>query len=161
LNVDDDFGLLEFLLQTGHLRLQLLVLLGQGVAGRLAASLLGQGAESTGGAEPPPLDQMRRVQTFPPQQGANRSWIGSAVSFFHDAEFVLGGELAAPGLGHHLGVGEGRRRQPRVCSPCATDGLAPLALPPLRRCKLDHAGISIQLHCAYHDVSSSPPPDGQ
>jgi len=161
LNIDEDLGLLEFLLETGHLRLQLLVLLGQGVAGRLAAPLVRQGAEGAGGAEPPPLDQMGRVQTFAPQQRADLTRIGGAVSLFHDGELVLGGELAALGLGHNLGVGGGRRRPPRVGSPCATGGLAPLAHPPLRGCQLDHAGISIQLQSAYHDVSSSPPPESQ
>jgi hypothetical protein len=62
LNVDDDLGLLQFLLHPRQLGLQFAILLGQGVAGRLAAALLGQGAQSARFAQPPPLDQVGRVQ---------------------------------------------------------------------------------------------------
>jgi hypothetical protein len=85
-----------------------------------------------------------------------------ARCFFDDGELVLGGELAALGFGHHLGAGGGRRGRPRVGSPSAPGGLAPLALPPLRRWQLDHAGISLGLQSASHiDASSSPPPEGR
>jgi hypothetical protein len=79
LNVDDDLGLLQFLVHLHQLGFQFAVLLGQWVAGRLAAALLGQRAESAGFAEPPPFDQVRQVQPLAPQQSADRARIGSVV----------------------------------------------------------------------------------
>ena len=79
LNVDDDLGLLEFLLHLQQLGFQLAVLRGQRVAGRLAAAFLGQRAESARFAEPPPLDQVGRVQPLAPQQSADRARIGGVV----------------------------------------------------------------------------------
>jgi hypothetical protein len=162
LNVDDDLGLLEFLVHPRQLGFQFAVLLGQGVAGGFAAALLGQRAESARVAQAPPLDQVGRVQPLAPQQSADRARIAGAVGFLDDAQLILGGELATLGFGHDFGIGSRRHRgSPRVGGPSATGGLAPLALPALQGRQLDHAGISIELQIAYHDVSSLRPLKGQ
>jgi len=110
LNVDDDLGLLELLLHLQQLGFQFAVLLGQRVAGRLAAALLGQRAESARFAEPPPLDQVGRVQPLAPQQNADRARIGGVVGLLDEAQLVLACELATLGFGHDFGIGSRRSR---------------------------------------------------
>src|ERR1035437_2495111 len=128
LNVDDDLGLLQFLLHLQQFGFQFAVLLGQGVAGRLPAALLGQSAQGARFAQPPPLDQVGLVQPLAPQQSADRARIGGGVGLLDDAQLVLGGELATLGFGRDFEIGSRRGRgSPRVGNPSATGGFAPLA----------------------------------
>ena len=161
MNIEDDLGLLQLLLHPHQFSFQLAVLLNQGVKGRLAPALLRQSAQRAGFAQPPPLDQVGRIQTLASQQSADGTRIGGAVGLLDDAEFVFGCELPTLGFGHHFRIGSRRRGSPRVGSPSATGGLATLALPALQCRQLDHAGISIKLQIACHDASSLRPLKGQ
>ena len=74
------------------------------------------------------------IQAFPAQQGPQLASILTTVGLIEDLEFVVHGEAASAGFGHHLGIGRqqpgwgGRRYQRRRnTDPSGSLGLALLA----------------------------------
>jgi hypothetical protein len=145
LHVDDELGLLKATAQTGIFRLQALVLLGQRVEGRLAAALLGrQGLQLAFLALTAPGGQMGRVEAFAAQQGADGTLVAAGLGLLDDGALVLGGELPAFRFGRDFRVrNRDRRGAAGVGSSFAAGGLATLALPPLRSCRLRLCGFQL------------------
>jgi hypothetical protein len=106
LDVNNRFGLGEPGLQARMLAAQLGQLVGQRIAVLcFGATGLGcQGLELTGGAQPSPLDQMRRVQSFAPEERTNLAWLCTGISLLQDAQLGGGAEGPADWLGRHFRV---------------------------------------------------------
>jgi hypothetical protein len=113
LHVNDELGLFEATAQTGILRLQALVLLGQRIGYRLAATLpRRQCSELALFALAPPGGQMGRVQPFAAQQGSKGALIATGFRLLDNRALVLGSELAALRLGRDFGSGMGTGAAP-------------------------------------------------
>ncbi len=110
LKIDDDFCFAQFFPEVLILALQLLVLIVERAAlGLGAAFLWRQGMQDSRGALVPPGRQMRRVQAFPPEQGADAAkLIFGLIGLGQDALLVLACENTA--------LRSARRISKRACS---------------------------------------------
>jgi len=106
LNIDDDFCFAQFFPEVLILALQFLVLIVERAAFGFGATFLWrQGLQDSRGALVTPRRQMRRVQAFPPEQGADASgFIFGLIGRRQDALLVFAGEDAALGFGDDLGI---------------------------------------------------------
>jgi hypothetical protein len=137
LNLNDNLGFAQFLGQALVLPAEFLDLFLQPTAFRLGAALVrGQALENAGLALATPGDQVRGVQAFAAQKGADGAGVcGGGVGLSQDALFEFGREGPAPGVGDNLRVRSGRGGRlggdgfARHCTPV---GLAPLGLPTFR-----------------------------
>ncbi len=138
MHVDDELSLFEAAAQARIFFQQVLVLFSQRVSRGLAASLLGsQGIEFARLALAAPGRQMGRVQPLAAEQRADSAVIAASLGLGYYGAFVFGSELAALGLFRDLRIGDGGRRGGAgVGSSSAPVGLATLALPALRSCRL-------------------------
>ena len=86
MNVNDEGGLLQFLLESANLGAQLGNLLVARVADRLAASLLAQGAKRPFVALASPLGQLRGIQPFLPEQRAYAAFFLCRLGSLYDRQ---------------------------------------------------------------------------
>jgi hypothetical protein len=131
LNIDHDLGFTQFLGEALGLAAQLLVFFSDGIALGLGAALLRRQRLENASFVPlaAPGRQQRRIQAFAAKDRADTAGALGLVGLGQDALFVFGGEAAALGLRHDLGIGVGG---------CVAAGgtpvtLAPLGLPPSHR----------------------------
>jgi hypothetical protein len=88
-----------------------------------------------------PGRQMGRVEPLAAEQRADGASISAGFCLVQNEALVLGSELAAFGVGRDLRVREGRRTVGGgVGNSSASGGLATLALPALRSCRLRLCG---------------------
>jgi hypothetical protein len=106
LNVDNDFCFAQFFPEVLILALQFLVLVVERAAlGLGTAFLWRQGLQDSRGALVAPRRQMRRVQAFPSEQGADAAkFIFGLIGLGQDALLVLAREDAALRFGDDLGI---------------------------------------------------------
>src|SRR6185312_10919248 len=106
LNVDDDFRFAQFFPEVLILALQPLVLINQRAALGLGASLLRcQGLQNPRGALLPPRRQVRRVQAFPSEQGADAARLRfGLIRLGQDVLLVLAREDAALRFGNDFRI---------------------------------------------------------
>jgi hypothetical protein len=131
LDVNYDLGLTQLLGQPLVGTLQLLILFGEGMSfGFRPPRPWLKPLPNAGGSFTPPLPQMRRVQTFAAQKGADAAELGSRVRLCQDLLLVVGREPPAFGFRHDLGIGmDGRRRlNAGFTVRCTSFGLASLVL---------------------------------
>jgi hypothetical protein len=104
LNVDDDVGFFQFLLQTLILASQLFVFSGQRITLRARTSLLRKRFVNCGVAFLAPPVQRRGINSFAPQHGADAAVPGSALDVLQNPLLVFRAELAPLRLGRHLRI---------------------------------------------------------
>ena len=78
---------------------------------------------------------MRRIQTLTTEKRANTAWSGRrTVGFLQDALFILRGESASLGFGHHFGIRVRRRHRSGARFGCRSTSLrlTPFAFAPFR-----------------------------
>src|SRR5213594_3988517 len=104
----------------------------------------------------PPLHQVRRVQTFAPQEGTDGATSGCLVGLRQNLLLVLGGEPPALRFGHHFRVwaDSGCRIGFGCAHRCTPFGLASLGLTTFRA---GHSRRSQRLNFVLHLVSSFRP----
>jgi len=94
-----------------------------------------QGLADAGLAFPPPARQMRGIQTLPAKQRTNSTGNGGGrISFFENANFVLGGKRTTLGLGHDFRISSrrGAQRSARFGCRSTTRRLTKRACAPFR-----------------------------
>lgn len=109
MDLNDGFGLLEAMCQARVFHPELLVRFRQGIESRSTAPLLGrEPLECTLLPLTPPGSQVGGIQAFPAQQSADGALVAAGLGLVEDRPFVGSRELAPPGLGRDLGVGDRR-----------------------------------------------------
>jgi hypothetical protein len=103
LNLDDRFGALQLLFQALDLVLELSVFECKRI-GLDTALFGGESLPDAVGALTTPRGEMRRVQSFPPNQCAPLRRRHTGIGFVQDPLLVFGGELAMLGFWPDLGV---------------------------------------------------------
>ena len=106
LDIDDDVGLAQLLVEARILPLQLLHFVCQGMAlGLGPAFLRSQGLPNPLNSFSSPIGQQRGVQTFATEKRADAAADGgSRLRFAQDAHFVFRGVATPLGSGHDFGV---------------------------------------------------------
>ena len=153
MNLDDEFGLIEALAQTGVLALDAGQFVGQRIArGRASAPARRQGLFHGPLALQAPVAQVRGVQALAPQQRADLAVFAACVGLLEDAALVSGREAPARGFFADFGIGRrpvaggadtlwagrGGRFAPGRLASLATPSLrVPLCPPPRAAGRLD------------------------
>ena len=144
LNVDDELGAGQPLGQLTVLQFQFADFIEEWIAFGFRAAPAGSQAPV---ALLAPVSEVRRVETLAAEQGSDRSRFPGQIRFDQNTPLVVSGELAAPRLVEHLGIGQ-RFGSARHCAACR---LASLDRTPLRARRNQNAGrnrstISLRFH---------------